>query len=239
MSNPPILSALILAGTIFCAAAQTAAKTPVELQKNLQTGAQGAVVRLDGLDPGSCPRISMSQTFTGGRLIFSDSPESPTGPGILCMDTNLAPTDPSIANRIFVYHVNGCASGKMKFSVLIKNNGNSIAELTLRRTGVAGPNANYMLVGETAVYRWLSNSAIITRAVLPGRIVRLDTNFDSIKAGPRELVNGIWDYTFDQPHAIIISALRPTDDPLAVTPRLRLLARDFHDRGTFDHCNKA
>jgi len=230
-------AAVILLGTILPVAAQTET-IPAKLQRDLRTSAQGAVVSLHGLDVASCPRISTSQTFIGGKLIFSDSPESPAGPGILYMDTNLAPTDPSTPNRVFVYHVNASASAKMKFSILIKNNGKFAAALTVRRTGIAGPSANYMVVGENALYRWLTNSAVISRPVRPGQTARLDASFDSINVGPGDLLNGIWDYTFDQPHAIIICSLRPKDDPLTAAPSLRVLARDSHDRGTFEHCNK-
>ncbi|HEY1786789.1 MAG TPA: hypothetical protein VGJ73_01470 [Verrucomicrobiae bacterium] len=228
----------IWSATIWPVAAQTRVATPVELQNLLKTNTQGAVVSLCGIDPVSCPRVSISQTFTGGKLIFSDSPESPSVAGILYLDTNLAATVRGTANRIFVYHVNASPSGKMKFSVLIRNDGNSVADLTVRRTGVAGPGGNYMLVGETALYRWLTSSPSPTRTIAPGQIVRLDAGFDSITAGHNDLMNGIWDYTFDQPHAIFICALHANDVPIAEVSRLKLLARDIHDRGTFAHCDK-
>jgi hypothetical protein len=239
MSTPKILLAVgILAGTISSAIAQMGIATPVELQKELQTARQGAVVSLHDMDPNSCPRIPISQTFTGGKLIFSDSPESPTNAGILYMDTHLAATSPSISNRIFVYHVNASSSGKMKFSVLIENNGNSAAVLTVHRAGVAGPGADYMLIGETAFHRWLTSTEAMARIVPPGQTVRLDTNFDSINVARGGLLNGIWDYSFDQPHTIFICALHSNDDPVAIGPALGVLARDVHDRGTFEHCNK-
>jgi hypothetical protein len=232
------LAATILVGAIWPAAAQTGFATPVELQSILTTNTQGAVVSLRGIDPDSCSRISMSQTFTGGKLIFSDSPESPANVGILYVDTNLAATTASGPNRIFVYHVNASPSGKMKFSVLIKNNGNSAGTLTVHRIGIAGPGADYMLIGETALYRWLTSRQSTSRPVAPGQTIRLDTHFDSIKAAHGDLIEGIWDYSIDQPHSIIICALHSNDVPITLGPTLGVLARDFHDRGTFAHCNK-
>jgi hypothetical protein len=41
-----------------------------------------------------------------------------------------------------------------------------------------------------------------------------------------------------QPHEVLIVALNPTDDPIAVGPGLSLLARDTHQRGTFPSCDK-
>jgi len=230
--------AMFAATTIWPVAAQTGIVAPMELQGVLAANSQGSVVNLGGIDPNSCPHISMSQTFTGGKLIFSDSPESPASAGILYMDTNLAATVLSSPNRVFVYHVNASLSGKMKFSVLIKNTGNATANLTVQRTGIAGPGANYMLVGETALYRWLASNPGTARRVAPGQTILLDTNFDSVEAGHGDLVNGIWDYTFDQPHAIIICALHSDDDAINVGPALGILARDIHDRGTFEHCDK-
>jgi hypothetical protein len=218
---------------------ETGIATPSELQTVLNTNTQGSVVSLDSIDPVSCPLISMSQTYSGGRLIFSDSPESPTNTGILYMDTNLAATAGSAPNRIFAYHVNNNSSEPMKFSVLIENNGSSNATLTVQRTGIAGPSANYAVVGETAFYRWLTNVTSTSITVAPGQIVRLDTNFDTIDVSQNDLLNGIWDYTFSQPHTIIICALNPLDNPITVGPTLSVLARDIHDRGTFANCNKA
>jgi hypothetical protein len=232
------LVATILVSAIWPAAAQTEVTTPVRLQNVLATNTQGAVVRLRGIDLDFCPRISMAQTFNGGKLIFSDSPESPASAGILYRDTNLAATGHQGCNRIFVYHVNASPSGKMKFSVLIRNNGKSSAALSVRRTGISGPDANYMLVGETAIHRWLASSPSQSRVVAPGQTIQLDPNFDSIEAGHGDLMNGIWDYTFNQPHAIVICALAPPDAPISVGPSLRVLARDIHDRGTFAHCDK-
>lgn len=233
-----LLAAVFLAGNLWRVAGQTGIPTPVELQSILATNAQGAIVSLCGIDPESCPRIAVSQTFSGGKLIFSDSPESPTNAGILYVDTNLAATDPSIPNRIFVYHVNASSSGKMKFSVLVENNGNSPAALVVRRVGIAGPGADYMLIGETAFARWLTSGGAIARSIAPGQIIRLNTNFDSINVSHGGLLNGIWDYTIDQPHTIFVCALRSSDDPVAIGPTLGVLARDIHDRGTFEHCNK-
>jgi hypothetical protein len=51
-------------------------------------------------------------------------------------------------------------------------------------------------------------------------------------------MNGIWDYSFTQPHQVTICALDPTDDPISVGPTLPLLARDVHTRGTFPNADK-
>ena len=212
--------------------------TPAALRTVLSVTNQAALVGLAGVDPLSCPLIPMTQTFEGGKLIFSDSPESPAARGMLYLDTNLAATVAGITNRIFVYHVNSNSTTRMKFSVLIKNEGASAGTLTVSQAGLAGPSTSYALVGQLAFYRWLTNPAPGSVTVAAGATVRLDTNFDSLTVAQNFLLHGIWDYTFTQPHAVMICALNPADDPVTVGPTLAVAARDVHVRGTFSACNK-
>jgi hypothetical protein len=228
----------LCAGLIFSTTLVVAQiSTPNQLNSALGTNTQAMVLSLFGVDPLSCPQTSMSQTWQGGKLIFSDSPESPSTRGILYMDTNVTATA-SLTNRIFVYHVNSNAVQSLRFSVLIKNNGAVNGTLTIQKVGLAGPSTDYPYVGEIAYYRWLTNSSAIAISVAAGQTVRLDTNFDTINVSKNYLLEGIWDYTFTQPHSVIICALNSSDDPIAVGPTLPVLARDVHERGTFATCNK-
>ena len=152
---------------------------------------------------------------------------------------NLAATAASIPNRVFIYHVNADSSATLRFSVLIKNTGSSNATLSVRQSGYSGPSTSYGVVGETAFYNWLiTTNPAATQTVAPGQVVRLDTNFDTINVRHNDLMNGIWDYTFNQPHAIMVCALTANEDPVVVGPTLPVLARDSHVRGTFTACNK-
>jgi hypothetical protein len=217
---------------------ETGVPTPAALQTALNGAPDGQVVSLSGLSPLSCPALAVSNYFSGGALIFSDSPESPTNTGILYEDATLAATGSGTPNRVFLYHVNSNATGMMKFSVLIKNNGAAPATLMLAQAGWSGPSSSYLYVGETAFQRWLTNTPRSTLTVAPGQTVRLDTNFDAVSVPKGDLMNGIWDYTMSQPHTVMVCALNPGDDPVAVGPTLPLLARDTHVRGTFAADNK-
>jgi hypothetical protein len=228
-----LVACLLLRAAI--AAAQVS--TPAALNTALGTNAQAAIISLSGIDPLSCPQISMSQTWDGGKLIFSDSPESPSTRGILYRDTNLTATAANLTNRIFAYHVNS-NSVQMRFSVLIQNNGASNGTLTVQRSGIAGPSTDYPFAGEIAFLRWLTNAPGSGVTVAPGQIVRLDTTFDTINVSQNFLLHDIWDYTFTQPHSVIICALNTSDNPITVGPTLPVLARDTHERGTFASCNK-
>lgn len=180
----------------------------------------------------------MVQTWSSGRLILSDSPESPADRGILYKDTTLASTGTAFTNRVFVYHQADYPGGSLRFSVLIKNNGTGPGTLAVKAHGCAGPAAVFPTTGESAFYRYLTNRPAASVTIPAGAMVRLDTNFDSIDIPRGSVLNGIWDYTFNQPHSIYVCALHPSDDPITVEPTLTVLSRDNHERGTFASCNK-
>lgn len=212
--------------------------TPTQLQTDLNAAAQAAVISLSGVNPISCPEVSMSQTWAGGKLIFSDSPETPTVRGKLYYDETLTATEGANYNRVFLYHVNGMSKNKMKFTVLIKNRGTSSATLTKQKIGTAGPTTSYAYAGKLGYHRWLLSTAAAPMNVAAGAWARLDTTFDAVQASANNLMHGIWDYSINQPHTVLICALNATDDPVSVCPTLGLLARDTHQRGTFPYADK-
>lgn len=230
-----ILNVVLLFAT--CSAVAQVA-TPAALKTALLSATQASIISLSGVNPISCPEVSMSQTWDGGKLIFSDSPESPTTRGMLYKDTNLLATAAGVPNRIFAYHANGSTSGNLRFSVLIKNNGSSSGTLTVLQDGVAGPSTDYPYVGKLTFLRWLTNAAFSSVTVPAGSVVRLDTSFDTMNVANANVLHGIWDYTFTQKHTIMVCALNPSDNPVTVGPTLPVLARDTHERGTFASCNK-
>jgi hypothetical protein len=217
--------------------AQTCA-TPSALQSSLSAALQSDIISLSGVNPINCTAIPMTETWSGGKLILSDSPESPSTRGKLYEDSTLGATTGTTYNRIFVYHANGNSTNKLKFAVLIKNLGSSSGTLTVQQKGTAGPTTSYAYGGKMAFYRWLTSTASAGVSVPAGSTVRLDTTFDSTQAASTYLMNGIWDYSFTQPHQVTICALDPADDPSTVGPTLPLLSRDVHKRGTFPNADK-
>jgi len=212
---------------------------PAQLDTDLTAAGQTNTISLSGINPVNCPEINMVETWAGGKLIFSDSPEKPTTRGKLYFDTALPATSGTDYHRVYLYHVNGKASGKMKFSVLIKNTSNVNAVLTVQKAGTAGPTTSYLYAGKLAYLRWLQSAAGAPRNVPAGAWIRLDTTFDVTQANPNNLLHGIWDYSMDQSHEILVVALDQNDDPISVGPTLSLLGRDVnHQRGTFPHCDK-
>src|SRR5882757_8187643 len=105
-----ILHIILLLAT-YPAMAQVA--TPAALKTALTNASQASIMSLSGVNPLSCPEVSMSQTWDGGKLIFSDSPESPTTRGMLYKDTGLLATATGVPNRIFVYHANNDSASNL------------------------------------------------------------------------------------------------------------------------------
>jgi len=212
--------------------------TPSQLASDLTAANQDDVIGLSGVNPINCTEVDMTETWSGGKLVFSDSPESPSARGKLYEDSSLGATSGTDYNRVFLYHVNGKNSGKMKFTVLVKNLGNSSGTLTVQKVGTAGPTTSYLYAGKLGFQRWLTSTAGSGISVSAGSTVRLDSTFDSLQANPNNLLHGIWDYSMTQPHQITICALNQNDNPLNVCPGLSLLSRDTHQRGTFPYSDK-
>lgn len=83
-----VISVLWLLGC-SSAAGQTCS-TPSTLDSDLTAASQADVISLSGVSPLTCPEVSMVETWSGGKLIFSDSPEKPTTRGKLYEDGTLA-----------------------------------------------------------------------------------------------------------------------------------------------------
>lgn len=228
-----LLSLLFMAGV---AVAQTC-PTPAQLASDLNNASQGDVLSLSGVNPLSCPQVSMAGTWTGGKLVFSDSPESPSQKGRLYEDT-FAATAGTTYNRLFINHANGKSSGKLKLAVLIKNTGTSAGTLTIQKKGLAGPSLSYVTVGKLAFQRWEQSTAGSPTSISAGSTVRLDSANLEQNENPGYLINGIYDISMTQPYKVTVCALDQNDNPLTVCPGLAILPRDVHDRGTFPYADK-
>lgn len=224
---------ILLAGT---ALAQTC-PTPPDLASALNAASQDDVISLSGVNPLNCPEVGMAQTWSGGTLIFSDSPEKPADPGKLYEDATLNYTTGTTFNRIFVYHVNGNNKKRLKLAVLLKNLGSDTGELKVQKSGTAGPTTSYLYAGKMAFLRWLQSSTGSPVNVPAGETVRMVTDIETSMAY-NYLMHGIYDYSFDKPHQITVCVLYDRDNPLSKCPGYGVLARDTHQRGTFPSADK-
>jgi len=210
---------------------------PSQLSTDLAAAGQSDVIDLAGVSPLACPEVGMTETWTGGRLVFSDSPESPTSTGKLYDDPGLAATSGTIYNRIFVYHVNN-TGGTKRIVVVIKNTGTSSATLTVQKSSLAGPTTSFLYAGKLGFQRWLDSTANSPVTVPAGSWVQLDATFNGTNVSNGNLLHGIWDYSFSQPHEVAICILKTRDAPTSKCPTASLLSRDTHTRGTFPYADK-
>lgn len=222
--------------TAFSAHAQTC-PTPAQFNTDITASTLGQVISMSGTLPLSCPEIVMSQTWGGGKLIFSDSPESPTVVGQLYKDTAMPATSGTAYHRVYNYHVNNSGSTK-RFVVVLKNTSGSSATLTVQQTGLAGPSTSFAYAGKLAVQRWIDSTAASGVSVAAGATVNLDATYNTTNVATGNLYHGIWDYSFPATHEIHICMLNTTDSATAVCPGKAVLARDTHQRGTFDYTEK-
>jgi hypothetical protein len=211
--------------------------TPPALASDLNGASQDDVIGLSGVNPLNCPEVGMAQTWSGGNLIFSDSPEKPTAPGKLYEDGTLNYTVGTTFNRVFVYHVNGNSKKRLKLAVLLKNLGSEAGELKVQKSGTAGPTTSYLYAGKMAFLRWLQSSTGSAVNVPAGGTVRMVTDIETSMAY-NYLMTGIYDYSFTKPHQITVCVLYDRDDPVSKCPGYSVLARDGHQRGTFPSADK-
>ena len=69
------LLGVLFAAMIFHAPAQAqTCSTPAQLDTDLTNATQAQTISLSGVNPVNCPEVSMSQSWTGGKYVFSDSP---------------------------------------------------------------------------------------------------------------------------------------------------------------------
>jgi len=203
----------------------------------LKNAHQGDIVNFSNFDIAQCKALKTKQVFTGGKLIFSDSPEYAPTPGRTYEDSYVDATIFS-PNRIFAYHVNGKSSGLMKFSVLIQNLGIEDGYLQVVKSGIAGPSEAYINVGRYAFLNWMESTGNATVTVKPREFLVLDPKLEKINVAPNQLIHGLYDYFFSQPHRVIICALNIENSSISVCPNLPILKRSSSQtRGTFAYAD--
>jgi hypothetical protein len=193
------------------------------------------------LDPGSTaslgawsstaaiPLLATTLADSGAALLFSDSPETVTAPGVLYADTVQGDA------RLYLYHSTGRAD-PLRYDVLVSGTGVD-TDVTVTAAALSGPWDDYLYVGRMGALRYESARAAPptpwTVAVPAGGTVALDAALDALTTRDGWLMHGIWDLTAPDPVTVSFVAVDPADDPVAALSSLPVAARDGHDRGTF------
>lgn len=193
---------------------------------------------LDGLDVINTPEATVTRTDSGGKLLFSDSPEKPTTTGKLAFAQLPAPAA-GTSHRLYVYHVNGNTTAK-RLAVVLENTGAGDITVTKGKLGIAGPSTSYSVVGKRAVQRYLSSTNNTTVTVPGNGKVVLDSTFDTTNISTNYLYHGIWDVSWSGADLKVHVCLKTTTaSSTSFCPGATVLARDAtHQRGTFPNADR-
>lgn len=179
------------------------------------------------------PEYPAAFTAAGGTLLLSDSPEMVAGDGILYQDRVAGDV------RLFFYHVNATGTAK-QLAVVLENNGAKPAHVVIRRAGLGGPGRVWMAVGKEALTNYLNGATQRRLTVAPGGSAALAGEIGDSAMLPNTLINGIYDFTADQPVTVKVMMLPPFTDCGDFARKARVLAADeVHLRGTFSGADRA
>ncbi|MEN6568120.1 MAG: hypothetical protein ABFC57_17690 [Veillonellales bacterium] len=175
------------------------------------------------------PEWAVTASGYGGKLLLSDSPETVTADGIMYQDTVKGDA------RLFFHHVNGTDKPK-KIVVLLENTGTEPVHITVSQYGLGGPGLNYLAVGKTAQMAYLKGGDLYLVEVSPQGTAELAVGLSSIIVEPNALVNGIYDFSADQPVKVKTIMLPVNEDIEKFAAQAKVLPADQYKlRGTFDN----
>ena len=193
---------------------------------------------IDPLNPVNLPSLAITRAWTGGTLIFSDSPEYVPGPGVLYADS----VPPGFV-RIMLYHVNDSAnsgtSTRLKFTVVVEPaNAGETTTVTLLRSIVKGPSSDYGKIGRTSAYDFLTvpESPVVSQISAP---TVLDPVLESKSVPARtypQLIQAQYDLQVSGASArFTLAALASNANTLATYKSLPMLAREDSAPGVYVH----
>lgn len=174
-------------------------------------------------DPLSKQEWKVNSTVEGGTLLFSDSPEMVKADGIMYQDTVQGKA------RLFFHHVNATTEDK-RIAVVLENNGDEAAEVTVIRQGLGGPSYNYLQVGKDVQQQYMKGFNAAVYHIPPHSQLSLM----DIAAKPNMLLNGMYDFATDKPVCVKTVMLPLTADLATFAQEAAVLPQDEHPlRGTF------
>ncbi len=165
----------------------------------------------------------------GGQLLLSDSPETVPADGIMYQDVVQGDT------RLFFHHVNGTSQPK-KIVVLLENATDQFAHITVSQYGLGGPSYDFLEVGKKVQVDYVKGRDVYIIEV-PGKESRsLIPSLDTSIVAPNMLVNGMYDFTTDQPVTVKVMMMPIDADIQEFAAQAKVLPPDvgqYRLRGTF------
>lgn len=251
------LTAMLLAGLAVCSTAPTASahhhKTPQETDTAQTAKASGSAQlidknRLQALLRGDTQEEPQTETAapvsrmmklwnvesrdTGGTLLFSDSPEYVTRPGILYQDTVNGDA------RVLYYHLNN-TDKPAKVGVVLEGTQKEFTIVRVTRGGMSRPSSDYLKVGKATQVEYFGTKRNDTLYLLNGSRKMLNTDMDRTILRPGELVYGVFDFHADHPVKVSVILYPSGRDPYKFLDTAPILPKDEQRlRGTFKGMNR-
>ena len=203
--------------------------------KPTQASAQTASVP-NGLhiaEPQTMKRLPVEIVDTDGTLIFSDSPEYVSEPGILYSDVVNGDA------RVFYYHLNDTKK-PYKVAVVLEGVSERSAVVSVTRRAIATPGKDYCEVGKSLQQAYFADVGEPQKIVVAPHERRLLLEAaDKTALRPGELVSGMTDFTASAPVRVSILFYPPDKNPLRYISEAPILPADEHRlRGTFIGMNR-
>jgi len=184
-------------------------------------------VILNGLN---LPEWAVKTSSSGGKLLLSDSPEMVPDDGITYQDIVNGDT------RLFFHHVNGTNQPK-KIVVLLENNTDKAANVTVYQYGLGGPGYDFLAVGKKVQFDYLKGDDVYLLEVPAKGSVSLISSLDNSIVLPNMLVNGMYDFKTDRPVNVKVMMMPIDADIQKFAASAKVLPADvaqYRLRGTFD-----
>ena len=179
------------------------------------------------------PQIVTETVDSGGKLLFSDSPEYVKKNGVLYADTVQGEA------RVLYYHLNDSDMSR-KFGVVVENITGKPVTVTVKQWGDGTPIADdYLVLGKETQTAYFSHHTPYHLKLEPGEKRLLAASMDERVVGAQELVYGVYDFFADGEVKVTVLAYPVTADPCRFLRIARIQPADeLHLRGTFDNMNR-
>lgn len=184
-------------------------------------------------DLSTLPEWEMIASQYGGKLLLSDSPEIVPADGITYQDTITGDV------RLFFHHVNGTTEPK-RIVVWLENNGPQPAHISVYQWGLGGPGYNYVEVGKDVQMTYMKGIVSLYEVEVPAKGgASLIPGLNNTVVQPNMLVNGMYDFTADQPVTVKVMMLPVKANMEKFATQAKVLPTDKERlRGTFAGKNR-
>lgn len=178
------------------------------------------------------PEWPVTSIDTGGKLIFSDSPEMVEREGILYQDRIRGNV------RLFFHHVNAMPDGK-RVLVMLQNKGKASAWVEMLHAGVSGPDTDYLRAGRAVQADYFKETRPQRFEIQPGKSLRLPPAPQIPTIAANTILTGMVDFRSDQEVQLTVALAPVQTEPAAFLAQAAVLPPGKpYLRGTFPHADR-